>query len=152
MGTTIKLRNYVSTSMFYRMVTIIFRTPKTTGAPKITGTPKISATPKTPTIATPIRHRQSFLDRRLGLRKPCEKHDCIDRAGLPFSGIQTSTPLKTQSELSTALKIPGICGIASGRYAHINIFVQTMQKGTNSNNCRGRVIRAKILTLKRVKY
>ncbi len=139
--------NYsIITFKFYHIVptTCIFRTPKTTGTLKIPGTPKISATPKTPASTTPLRHRQSFLDRRLGLRKPCEKHDCIDRAscghpcclaGLPFSGIQTSTPLKTQSELSTAFKISGICGIASGRYAHNNQhFVQTMQnKGNNSS-------------------
>ena len=45
------------------------------------------ATPKpvqrqTQTSATPMR--QSFLDSRLGLRRPCETHNCVDRSRYKF--------------------------------------------------------------------
>ena len=60
--------------------------------PKLTQ--KSSALTQSRAYATPSKQRQTFLDSQLGLRKPCEFHDCVDRSncghpccmeGVPFS-------------------------------------------------------------------
>ena len=58
------------------------------------------ATPKpvqrqTQTSATPMR--QSFLDSRLGLRRPCETHNCVDRSRYKF--FFSGTRVKSYTDL-----------------------------------------------------